>query len=177
DGKGPRWPAADAASGCASGSVLRGARRSNSPTGSVGFGLRSSGFGVLVLQVRRVLEVLVLENQNQNPERRTPNPSGFYAPTRCGPAACGLACGCCCELCCGLTCGWLPLRCMSTLPRKCAPSAIATRGEMMSPSTDPLSRMSTLSLAVTFPVTSPSTITAFANTCALMRPLGPIVST
>src|SRR5215813_7164093 len=92
---------ADAASGCASGSVLRGARRSNSPTGSVGFGLRSSGFGVLVLQVRRVLEVLVLENQNQNPERRTPNPSGFYAPTRCGPAACGWACGCCCELCCG----------------------------------------------------------------------------
>ena len=47
---------------------------------------------------------------------------------------------------------------MSTLPRKCAPSAIATRGEMMSPSTDPLSRMSTLSLAVTLPVTSPRTI-------------------
>ena len=65
---------------------------------------------------------------------------------------------------------WLPpLRCMSTLPRKCAPSAIATRGEMMSPSTDPLSRMSTFSLAVTLPVTSPSTITALANTCALMR--------
>ena len=62
-----------------------------------------------------------------------------------------------------------PARCMSTLPRKCAPSAIATRGETMSPSTDPLSRMSTLSLAVTLPVTSPSTITDFANTCALMR--------
>ena len=43
------------------------------------------------------------------------------------------------------------LRCMSTLPRKCAPSAIATRGDTMSPSTDPLSRMSTLSLAVTLP--------------------------
>ncbi len=62
-----------------------------------------------------------------------------------------------------------PLRCMSTLPRKCAPSAIATRGETMSPSTEPLSRMSTLSLAVTLPVTSPSTMTDFANTCALMR--------
>ena len=63
------------------------------------------------------------------------------------------------------------LRCMSTLPRKCAPSAIATRGETMSPSTDPLSRMSTLSLAVTLPVTSPSTMTAFANTCALISPV------
>ena len=39
------------------------------------------------------------------------------------------------------------LRCMSTLPRKCAPSAIATRGATMSPSTEPLSRMSTFSLA------------------------------
>src|SRR5918993_1567748 len=70
-----------------------------------------------------------------------------------------------------------PARCMSTLPRKCAPSAMATRGEMMSPSTDPLSRMSTFSLAFTFPVTSPSTMTAFANTSALMRPFGPTVST
>ena len=40
-----------------------------------------------------------------------------------------------------------PPRFMSTLPRKCAPSAIATRGEMMSPSTEPLSRMSTFSRA------------------------------
>src|SRR5215204_96173 len=70
-----------------------------------------------------------------------------------------------------------PVRCMSTAPRKCAPSAIATRGEMMSPSTDPLSRMSTFSLAVTFPVISPSTMTALANTSALMRPFGPTVST
>src|SRR6187200_988502 len=73
--------------------------------------------------------------------------------------------------------GCPPFRCISTLPRKCAPSAIATRGEMMSPSTDPPSRISTLSLAVTLPVTSPSTMTDFANTCALMRPLGPIVRT
>ena len=66
-------------------------------------------------------------------------------------------------------------RCMSMLPRKCAPSAIATRGAAMSPSTDPLSRMSTFSLAVTLPVTSPRTMTALANTCALILPFGPIV--
>ena len=66
---------------------------------------------------------------------------------------------------------------MSTLPRKCAPSAMATRGEMMSPSTEPPSRMSTFSDAVTLPLTSPSTMTALANTCALILPFGPIVST
>ena len=48
---------------------------------------------------------------------------------------------------------------------------------MMSPSTEPLSRMSTLSLAVTLPVTSPSTMTDLANTWALILPFGPIVST
>ena len=32
---------------------------------------------------------------------------------------------------------------ISTLPRKCAPSAIATRGAVISPSTEPLSRMLT----------------------------------
>ncbi len=47
--------------------------------------------------------------------------------------------------------GDLGLRCMSTLPRKCAPSAMATRGATMLPSTYPLSRMSTFSLAVMLP--------------------------
>ena len=46
---------------------------------------------------------------------------------------------------------------------------------MMSPSTEPLSRMSTFSEAVTLPVTSPSTMTALANTSARILPLGPIV--
>ncbi len=67
--------------------------------------------------------------------------------------------------------------CMSMLPRKCAPSAIATRGAAMSPSTEPLSRMSTFSLAVTLPVTSPRMTTDFAKTCALIRPFGPMVRT
>ena len=62
--------------------------------------------------------------------------------------------------------------CMSMLPRKCAPSAIATRGAAMSPSTDPLSRMSTFSVAVTLPVTSPRMMTDLANTCALILPFG-----
>jgi hypothetical protein len=66
---------------------------------------------------------------------------------------------------------------MSMLPRKWAPSAIATRGAAMSPSTDPLSRRSTFSDAVTLPVTSPRITTDLANTCALIRPLGPIVNT
>jgi hypothetical protein len=54
---------------------------------------------------------------------------------------------------------------------------MATRGETMSPSTEPPSRMSTFSVAVTLPFTSPSTMTAFANTCALILPFGPIVRT
>ena len=66
-------------------------------------------------------------------------------------------------------------RCMSMAPRKCAPSAMATRGEVTSPSTEPLSRMSTFSDAVTLPVTSPRTITCLANTSARIFPLGPIV--
>ena len=45
----------------------------------------------------------------------------------------------------GWPAGLAPARCMSTLPRKCAPSAMATRGEVMSPSTEPLSRISTFS--------------------------------
>ena len=48
-----------------------------------------------------------------------------------------------------------PAFCMSMLPRKCAPSAIATRGADKSPSTEPLSRMSTRSVAVMLPCTSP----------------------
>ena len=72
--------------------------------------------------------------------------------------------------------GAWPFRCMSMLPRKCAPSAIATLGETMSPSTDPLSRISTDSLALMLPVSSPQTTTAFAKTCALMRPPWPMVS-
>src|SRR5262245_45956259 len=63
------------------------------------------------------------------------------------------------------------------LPRKWAPSAMATRGAAMSPSTEPLSRMSTFSLAVTLPVTSPRMTTDLANTCALIFPFGPIVRT
>ncbi len=70
-----------------------------------------------------------------------------------------------------------PCCAMSTLPRKCAPSAIATRGEVMSPSTDPFSRMSTFSLALTLPMTSPRTTTDLANNSALILPFGPIVST
>jgi SAM-dependent methyltransferase len=42
---------------------------------------------------------------------------------------------------------------MSTLPRKWAPSAIATRGDVMSPSTDPPSRISTFSDAETLRLT------------------------
>ena len=63
------------------------------------------------------------------------------------------------------------------LPRKWAPSAIATRGEIRSPSTEPLSRMSTFSEAVTLPTTSPRTMTDLANTAALILPFGPIVRT
>ena len=37
--------------------------------------------------------------------------------------------------------------------------------------------MSTFSDAVTLPLTSPSTMTALAKTCALILPFGPIVST
>ena len=65
-----------------------------------------------------------------------------------------------------------PFFCMSTLPRKWAPSAMATRGETMSPSTEPPSRMSTFSDAVTLPLTSPSTMTALANTCGLDPAVG-----
>ena len=68
-------------------------------------------------------------------------------------------------------------RCMSMLPRKCAPSAIAMRGADRSPSTDPWSRMSARSLAVMFPWTSPWTTMDFAKISALIRPFGPIVST
>ena len=64
---------------------------------------------------------------------------GCAVPTGCGAGADGLALGL--RRCCGLP----AFRCMSTLPRKCAPSAIATRGAMMSPSTEPPSLISTLS--------------------------------
>ena len=96
-------------------------------------------------------------------------PSGRLRLARLRSAA-GFGCCCGCCACC-------PARCMSTLPRKCAPSAMATRGEAMSPSTEPLSRMSTFSDAVTLPVTSPSTTTALANTSALILPFGPMVRT
>ena len=45
-------------------------------------------------------------------------------------------------------------------------------GDVMSPSTDPLSRMSTFSDAVMLPVTSPSTMTVLAKTCALILRVG-----
>ena len=61
------------------------------------------------------------------------------------------------------------------LPRKCEPSAIATRGATMSPSTDPDSLMSTFSVAFKLPVTWPRTTIALALTCALMRPFEPTV--
>ena len=48
--------------------------------------------------------------------------------------------------------------CISMLPRKCAPSPIATRGAVMSPSTEPFSWMLTVSVAVMSPVTVPATI-------------------
>src|SRR5512145_176909 len=66
---------------------------------------------------------------------------------------------------------------MSTLPRKCAPSAMATRGETTSPSTDPLSRMSTFSAAFRLPRTWPKTTIALATTWAVIRALAPMVST
>jgi hypothetical protein len=67
--------------------------------------------------------------------------------------------------------------CMSMLPRKCEPSAMATRGATMSPSTEPFSLMSTFSVAFRLPVTWPRTTTALAETCALIRPFGPTVRT
>ena len=66
---------------------------------------------------------------------------------------------------------------MSMPPRNRAPSAMATLGAVMSPSTEPLSRIATLSVALMSPKTSPSTMTDFANTPALIRPCGPIVRT
>src|SRR4029453_1116162 len=67
--------------------------------------------------------------------------------------------------------------CMSILPRKCEPSAIATLGATMSPSTDPLSLMSTFSVAIRLPVTWPRTTTTLGGTCALIRAFEPTVST
>jgi len=63
------------------------------------------------------------------------------------------------------------------LPRKVAPSAIATRGAAISPSTEPSSRMLIRSEAAMLPVTSPITTMDFADTCALSFALEPIVST
>ena len=55
---------------------------------------------------------------------------------------------------------------------------MAMRGDVMSPSTEPFSRMLTTSIAVIFPVTRPRTSTDLASSrSALIRPLGPTVST
>ena len=73
--------------------------------------------------------------------------------------------------------GSAPSRLMSTLPRKCAPSAMAIRGAVMSPSTAPFSRMLTMSTAVILPVTRPRMSTDLANSSsALILPLGPTVN-
>ena len=68
------------------------------------------------------------------------------------------------------------LRCMSMLPRKYAPSAMATRGATMSPSKAPPSRMSTFSEAAMLPLIAPTTINVLAKTSALILPVDPMVS-
>ena len=50
-------------------------------------------------------------------------------------------------------------------------------GKELSASAAALSRMSTFSVAVTLPVTSPRMMTDLANTCALIFALVPIVRT
>src|SRR5687768_4435181 len=50
-----------------------------------------------------------------------------------------------------------------TLPRIEAPSAMARRGELTSPATDPVVWISTFSRAVTLPVTAPWMTMAFAS--------------
>ena len=67
-------------------------------------------------------------------------------------------------------------RCMSMLPRKYAPSAMATRGATMSPSTAPPARMSTFSEAAMLPLIAPMTINVLAKTSALILPVDPMVS-
>ena len=72
--------------------------------------------------------------------------------------------------------GAWPFRCMSMLPRKCAPSAIATAGRRCRRPPTRCRGCPPISLALMLPVSSPQTTTAFAKTCALMRPFWPIVS-
>src|SRR5262245_25920098 len=65
-------------------------------------------------------------------------------------------------------------RCMSTLPLKCAPSAMEIRGALMSPVTEPEDLISRISLAVMFPTTLPMIVTFLALISALIFPLGPM---
>ena len=56
-----------------------------------------------------------------------------------------------------------------------APSAMTSRGATMSPTTEPVGRRSTCSLALTFPVTAPLIVTFFATKSAVIVELGPMV--
>ena len=56
--------------------------------------------------------------------------------------------------------------CMSMPPLKVAPSAMATRGALMSPLTVPPLPIEILSAASILPATSPRTTTDLADTCA-----------
>ena len=65
---------------------------------------------------------------------------------------------------------------MSTLPLNRDPSASTTRAAVMSPSSEPVIVISTLSVARTLPITLPSTITELAQISAVTEPVRPIVT-
>ena len=69
----------------------------------------------------------------------------------------------------------LRLSATSTWPVTTAPSAMTSRGATMSPTTEPVARTSSCSLALTFPITAPLIVTFFATTSALIVALGPMV--
>src|SRR5688572_15415549 len=102
----------------------------------------------------------------ENTAQRTGAPAGGAAD---GAGACGLTSA-------AFVSAFSPARCMSIEPRKCAPSEMATRGAMRSPSTEPLSRMSIFSTAVMFPCTCPCTTTDLARIFAMILPLALMVS-
>ena len=63
----------------------------------------------------------------------------------------------------------------STWPVMTAPSAMTSRGATMSPTTEPVARTSSCSLALTCPVTAPLIVTFFATKSAVIVALGPTV--
>ena len=63
----------------------------------------------------------------------------------------------------------------STWPVMTAPSAMTSRGATMSPTTEPVARRSSCSLALTFPVTAPLIVMFFATKSALIVALGRMV--